>query len=348
MVPNYYKTLGLNSSATADEVRRAYRVLARRYHPDVNPEKGSDEKFKAISQAYEVLSNTDKRAKFDLEFDRQQRSHLQAELKAYQDAARRAGNIYHNNRPKHYGYQRRPNLRVDESETTKKPNSPALPFYHKVLQFISSLMRKDLKTLFPRGSGKSEILQQKHGQQVTANQILIIEVSISMIDALTGTKKTIEIGCDKQRRKISVRIPAGVRTGSVVRLRSRSHPNEDLILIMRIASHPFISILPKGLVIEIPITLNEAISGAQVVVPTLRKPATVTVPPGTQSGSEIRLKGEGLNQENGERGDLFVRLMIHVPESPDAVGLKEKAKELDLYYGAQLRQRLPKSVLEFR
>ncbi len=348
MRQNYYKTLGLNSSATADEIRRAYRILARRYHPDVNPEKGSDERFKEISQAYEILSNQDKRAKFDLELEGYQRSRLQAELRAYQEAANRAGNQYYSNRPKQYGYQRRPNLRATpKTDTTKQNESPITPRRNKVFSSISSLLKTDLKSLLGRKSKEPEILQQKRGQQVRANQISIIEVSVGLIDALTGTKKTIEIGSDKHLRKLSVRIPAGVRTGSVVRLRSKTVPNEDLILILRVASHPFLSILPKGLVVEIPITVNEAVSGARISVPTLKQPAVINIAPGTQSGTEVRLKGQGLRQEDGSIGDLFVRLMIHVPESSDAVGIKEKAEQLDLYYGAPLRQKLPKTLLEF-
>jgi DnaJ-class molecular chaperone len=167
-----------------------------------------------------------------------------------------------------------------------------------------------------------------------------------MHDAIFGVKKALEIPEPEGQRKVSVKIPAGVRSGSVIRLRAKNMPNEDLVLIVRVAAHPFLTIQARGLVAEIPITIQEAIVGAHISVPTLDEAVSIKIPPGSQSGSELRLKNRGLTLKDGTRGDLFVRLMIRVPETADAVGLKEKASELDAYYSNNVRQGLPKHLVE--
>jgi DnaJ-class molecular chaperone len=101
---------------------------------------------------------------------------------------------------------------------------------------------------------------------------------------------------------------------------------------------------PKGLVVEVPITVNEAIHGARIQVPGIDEPVIVTVEPGSQSGTEIRVKDRGVQHRDGLRGDLFVRLMVHIPEAVNAVGLKERSEALEAYYGTSLRKNLPKSV----
>ena len=101
--------------------------------------------------------------------------------------------------------------------------------------------------------------------------------------------------------------------------------------------------MPKGLIIEVPITVHEAVSGASFMVPTLDEPSTLKVAPGTQSGTEIRLKEKGIEGKDG-RGDLFIRIMIRIPEAIGAVGLDEKGAALDAYYESSVRQHLPKSI----
>jgi DnaJ-class molecular chaperone len=337
---NYYQILGVTTSATAHELRRAYRILARRYHPDVNPGKASEEKFKLIAEAYSVLSDKERRRQYDEQFERFVKSSVKEGFKAYQRQQQR--------RKKEEEYLRQAQQAADanrrRSETPRTPpvrEAPPSKAEGKNREFLISRLAKTLGRV--TGLRKKEETDNK---DTPLSKVSIIEVSLTIRDAILGIKKTIEISEPAGPRKVSVRIPPGVRTGSVVRLRGRSATNEELVLIIRVASHPFMSMQPRGIVVEVPITVNEAVSGASIVLPTLDEPAIVKVPAGTQSGHEIRLKGKGAQQRDGTKGDIFVRLMIKVPEAPEAAGLKDRAVGLEEYYGSPVRSGMPKTLLD--
>ena len=129
-------------------------------------------------------------------------------------------------------------------------------------------------------------------------------------------------------------------------MRAKSGSGEDLVIIVRVASHPSLSMQTRGLVAEVPISVNEAICGASVKLPSLDEPMVIKVPPGAQSGTEIRLKARGVQNKDGSRGDLIYRLMVKVPEAIIAVGIQDKARELEQYYESPVRQTLPKTLLE--
>jgi DnaJ-class molecular chaperone len=157
-------------------------------------------------------------------------------------------------------------------------------------------------------------------------------------------KKTVEIEEPAGTRKLSVAIPPGVRSGSVIRLRAKNSPTEELVLIVRVASHPFIAMQPRGIVVEVPVSVQEAVFGASITVPTLEDPVSIKIPPGTQSGQEVRLRERGVHHREGARGDIFYRILIAVPGSPEAVGLREKVGELEAYYGGGVRAGLPAAL----
>jgi len=337
---NHYLVLGLNSSATIDEIRRAYRVLARRYHPDVNPEISSTEKFKEISVAYKTLSDEKRRRQFDIELEKQERSSVNEKVKAYKDQQKKE-DLWKKTFKQAAEAQ---NTTRDRPTVGRRPY-PSKDFFglqeklDATLAFIKKTRRwmsKPIK-LFPQSSSANDIKN--------ISKISIIEVSITMKDAICGVKKTVEISEPEKMRKVSVRVPAGVRNGSVVRLRSKNAPGEDLVLIVRIASHPFLSMQTKGLIAEVPITVSEALSGASIKVPTLEEQVLVKIPENAQSGTELRLKGKGIPLKDGTRGDLFIRLMVRVPESSSALGLQDKANELSAYYETGVRQAFPQSLM---
>jgi DnaJ-class molecular chaperone len=183
-------------------------------------------------------------------------------------------------------------------------------------------------------------------QQSSVVKISVVEVSINIRDAIFGVRKAIEVTEPEGVRKISVHIPPGVRTGAVLHLRSKGQSSEDLVVVVRVAAHPILNMQPKGLVAEIPISVKEAIEGANISVPTLEDPIVIKLPPGSQSGSEIRLKGRGAPLKDGSKGDLFLRLLIKVPESTAGIGLREKAEALEAYYERPVRQTLPKNLVD--
>lgn len=360
---NYYEILGLNTSATFEEIRRAYRILARRYHPDVNPGKVSEEKFKVIAQAHRVLSDTEKRKAYDVDLEAYLRTRGSAGTHAYQRAQQR----YDGARKRFYEQKHQNFGKVEpagpeappEQELRKgKPRSeqhatPSLDVIKRQVQNFLKFLNKPVGAQ-PRKQARQraeasrppepEPKRERRAEPAGIVKISVVEVSVTIKDAIYGIRKTVEISEPEGARKVSVSIPPGVRNGSVVHLRSKTH--EDLVIIVRVAAHPFLSIQPKGLVAEIPVSVGEAISGASITVPTLDEPMVVKVPPASPSGTEIRLKERGIVHRDGSRGDLFIRLMIKVPDSSSAVGIKEKAGELDMYYGAPVRQNVPKTLLD--
>lgn len=321
---NYYEILGVNSSATPQELRRAYRILARRYHPDVNPGKASQEKFRLIASAYSTLNDPAKRRAYDLQ------------LESYIQANARAGHKIYEANQKNGAAASAAKKRSGRPDRKAKEGGERVPKTSGIWGQLFGIRRDRLKPEAPPS--------RQGGRSVT--KISILEVSVNIKDAIMGAKKTIEISEPDGPRKISIKIPSGVRNGSVIRLKGRTGLAEEIVLIVRVASHPFLSLHSKGLVVEIPISVNEAISGASITVPTLDEPMVIKIPPASQSGHEIRLKDRGILQRDGSRGDLFFRLMIKVPESADAIGIKEKAGELNSYYACPVRQSFPKALLE--
>lgn len=334
---NYYKILGLPSSATSEEIRRAYRILARRYHPDVNPGKSSEEKFKAIAAAYQILSDDEKRKNYDIEIEHIVARSARAKIRAYEDAFREAIK-----RESAKVRERDSKPTSNSSSKFPQPSAVLLPLKQSINTFINNAKNSfnSIATFPSRIFRRSRDF--KGGKKVT--KISLIEVSVTIQDAIKGVRRTIEIDEGEEIRKVSVRIPPGVRTGSVVRLRGTKDPFEEIVLIVRVAFHPYISIAPKGIVIEVPISVGEAINGAKISAPTLEDPTMITIPPGTQSGTEIRLVGQGISQKDSSRGDIFYKVMIKVPETPEAVGIKERASELESYYGAPVRHGFPTTI----
>lgn len=174
-----------------------------------------------------------------------------------------------------------------------------------------------------------------------------MEVSISVFEAIAGVRKTIEVAeKNGEMKKISVAIPSGVRQGSIVRLRSKENETEEIIIVIRVAHHPWLSMTHRGLTLEIPITVSEAISGAKVQVPSLGDPLLVTVEPCMQSGREVRLKGQGIPFADGTRGDLYIRFMIKVPTGAETSDTPAQLSALEALYQTPVREHLPKSIMD--
>lgn len=340
---NHYRTLGLSSSATADEIRRAYRILARRYHPDLNPGGKTEDKFKKIADAYHVLSDPERKRQFDIELEATERlsgrSHSTSSARLRREAGIR----------REFEKRKFQEFGKGAPEPEPPPRSNPQPQAARTSANKSRSERGALGGFLRRGytwwkqAGAKQALTPPSSRGPL--RISIIEVSVTVRDAIFGMKKTVEIEEPNGNRKISVSIPAGVRNGSVVRLRARNNPQEEIVLIVRVANHPFISIQAKGVVIEIPVTVQEALLGASITVPTFEEPMTLRIAPASQSGTELRAKERGVRYRDGSRGDLFYRLMIRAPDAPEAVGLREKVQALEAYYGTAVRSTLPASLV---
>lgn len=344
---DHYKTLGISSAATREEIRRAYRVLARRYHPDVNPGKATEEKFRQISAAYEVLSDPERRKQYDDEREVQE-SFSSAFDKAHQAYRKQQAAVKSASKPKP----------PPQQTTRPRPQAPPQPAPHpqpepKVAKVSPkpkptrfSTLRKSLESSISRAKNILTKSPPQRPSRPTISSLALMEVSISVFEAIAGARKTVEVTeKNGEVKKVSVVIPAGVRQGSVVRMRGKDS-SEELIIVIRVAHHPWLSISHRGLTIEVPITISEALSGAKIQIPSLGDPLLVTVQPGVQSGTEVRLKGQGIPLSDGTRGDLFMRFLIKLPTVGDSSESSKAVAELEALYTLPVREHLPRSIME--
>jgi DnaJ-class molecular chaperone len=346
---SFYDILGVSNAATAEEIRRAYRVLARRYHPDVNPGRSSEERFKEIANAYATLSDAGKRRAYDAELGKRLQESVHSTFNkahtAYKQAQKASGPTRSST-----SAASRPQPTDNATRRTAPRPSAAKRVADSEITKIARLSRDTFKSI--QDTVQKKLLRKQRAAQPTQPHLSIVEVSLNVVEAIRGVKKTIEtVDGEGEQRKISVVIPPGAQPGSIIRFRRKDAPHEEVVLIMRVASHPFLSISHRGLTIEVPISVSESVAGARVQIPTLGEPVSVTIEPGTQSGHEVRLKEQGVLYRDGTRGDLIARFMVKTPElaeipKSEGAKLKEKALELDACYAKGVRSSLPRSILQ--
>jgi curved DNA-binding protein len=319
-----YRTLGLKRSATTDEIRRAFRILARRYHPDVNPGASSSEKFAAISEAYQVLIDPTLKRAYDGELETssnfaraEQRAREYAANQARADASRKAP----------------PNGSTSKGRSTSaaKPRSPNGP----------------IATAFRRSKELAQFVATSLFKRSRSRSLVVVEVSVSMREALNGAKKSVELPGDTpgRPRKISLNIPPGSRNGSILQLRSKQSERDEVLVIFRVAPHPWIAVEARGVVASLTLSLQEALSGATVIVPTFDEQVGLRIPPNTSSGQEFRLRGKGVFYLDGTRGDLFFKTEIKLPQ--DAAAAESLTRSIaDLPREKELRAYFPKGLGE--
>ena len=292
---DFYKTLGVSREASADEIKKAYKKLARKHHPDVKPgDKEAAEKFKQIQEAYSVLSDTEKRAQYD----------------RYGTAFQGAG---------------RGPFTGTWTGNTGRGRGGAGPID---LGDLFGGGEIDLGDLFAGafGGGGSARAGRQRSARPSKGEDVTYEVEVPFHVAAQGGNHSIQLQRGSETERLNVKIPAGVETGSVVRLTGQGNtgqaggPAGDLLLKVRVAAHPWFRREGKNILIDVPVTPSEAALGAKVDVPTLAGGnVTVTVPPGTSSGRKLRLRGKGVAAtKSGSPGDQLVEIKIVVPETLDA------------------------------
>jgi curved DNA-binding protein len=278
---DYYEVLGVPRTATADEIKQAYRKLARRHHPDLQPaaeRTRAAERFKEINEAYEVLSDADKRARYDA---------LGAGYKSGTDFTPPPGG---------------------EWRTTTAPGE-----WQEASDFSDFFA-----ALFGRPRGRAG----RDGGRVTLpGHDVEAELSVSLLDLLRGGRRRITV---EGGRTLDVEIPAGVRDGTVLRLAGRGAagvgggPPGDLYLRLRLTPDPRYRVVGDDLEMDLPLWPWQAVLGGEVKIDTPDGPVTLRVPPGTQSGRRLRLRGRGLPRPDAHRGDLHAVARVVVPEQPSA------------------------------
>ncbi len=283
---DYYETLGIPRTASADEIKAAFRKMARKWHPDVNPgDRRSEDRFKEINEAYEVLSDPKKRRLYD------QLGHNW-----------KAGSEF--TPPPDWQ-----NIRIDFGEPETAPGMGGFSDF--------------FETLFGdlRGRGRRTGGRAPGAWGSFRGADLETEIGVTLEEAHRGVTRKITV---KDGRALEVKIPAGVRQGSVIRLAGQGEPGSngknhgDLYIRVRLEPHPVFTVANDDITVQVPIAPWEAVLGAKIQVPTLEGSVEMTVPPGSQNGQRLRLRGLGLNRRRGGRGDEFAQLQIVVPPNPSA------------------------------
>ncbi len=294
---DYYKILGVDKDADIKTIKKAYRELARRYHPDANPgNREAEEKFKEISEAYEVLSDPEKRKRYD---------ELGSNWENY-DFSRFAGGFGRWQEAGPGGFR----------VSFESPHYGGFSDFFKM--FFGDLDPfTDAGFFWGKRWSSGTGFETERGASARAWPVSGVEapLELTLEEAYAGVEK--EILADGRRLK--VKIPPGVRDGYKVRLRRGSGPaGGDIYLVVKLKEHPLFKVLDGGdLECEVPLFPHEAVLGASVEIPSLKGPVTLKIPPATQSGKVFRLRGLGLpSPGGGSPGNLLVKVKVVIPESP--------------------------------
>ncbi|MCF6509362.1 J domain-containing protein [Blastococcus sp. MG754426] len=313
---DYYAALGVGRGASAEEIQRAYRKLARQYHPDVNKDPGAEEKFKEVSEAYDVLSDPETRRRYDAfgpDF-RQVPEGVDPETwrRARAGAAAGAGA---GARPGPGWSSGWPGGSDGEQVWVGGTGFGSGGFGEGIdLDDLLGGMFSGRTAGRRGGAGRA---RQGWGQVSGADQEAELELSVE--DAYSGGRRSLTLSGPDGPRTLEVNIPAGVTDGQRIRLGAQGGqgsggaPNGDLYLVVRLASHPRYRVEGRDLYVDLPLAPWEAALGTSVAIDTPGGEAKVKVPAGTSSGRRLRLRGRGLPNPRGTAGDLYAEARIVVP-----------------------------------
>lgn len=292
---DYYKILGVEPTADDKTIKTAYRKLARKYHPDVSKEPGAEDKFKEASEAYEALSDPEKRAEYD-------------DIRKYGQQGR---------------FQPPPGWQG-------RGGQGAGPGFGGNSGFEGGDFSDFFSSIFGNRGGPQGGQARSPGRR---GQDVEMELAVSLEETLSTESKKISFkvpqhSANGQRmadvtKNLNVKIPAGVADGERIRLKGQGAPgiagaeNGDLFLIIRLAPHPTFEVEGHDLVITVPLSPWEAALGTKVAMPTLTSKISLTIRPDSQNGQRLRVKGNGLLNKQGVRGDLYAQLKIVMPKATD-------------------------------
>ena len=365
-----YAALGVPRTASAAEIKKAYRKLARKHHPDVNPgKKDAEERFKAISEAYDILGDDGKRKLYDEFGMAGVQSGFDADkMRAYRDQARAwesgaAGGGGQSGFGNYSSFEDvfgdifgESNLR----ETPTRGNDVESEFeigFLDALRGLSTTISIQRPELCPTcdGSGADPAAAMTCPECNGKGRVRVGQGPVAFMRTCPrchGAGKISERPCPTcggsgQRvttERLNVHIPAGVDTGSRVRVAGKGSPGiagappGDLMIRVKVRPHPLLERREHDLYMDLPVTVGEAMLGAAIDVPTADGTVRVRVPAGSQAGRQLRVRGRGAPHVRGsERGDLYLKLVVHVPQS-ESPAAAEAVKALDAAYGHSPRE----------
>ena len=296
MATNYYELLGVARDASDKDIRQAYRKLARQYHPDVNPgDSSAEETFKQINEAHGVLSDADKRSKYDKYGDRWMHADELEQSEARARGGGRGG----------FNFYTRGDFDGNRGSTFDFGN------------FGSGDLFDDLFTNY----GSERSVRRQPAAEYPAE--------VTLAEAAEGATRMVNL---PDGRRLEVKIPAGVDTGSRVHIPAGSGGDGDFYLAVTVMPHPRFERKGKDLYSELEVPVEDLVLGSEVTVPTLKGKLALTIPPGTQNGRRFRMAGQGLPELNksGGKGSLYTTVKAVLPSNPgpEEEELYRKLKEL--------------------
>lgn len=359
---DYYEVLGISKDASKEEIRKAYRKLAMKYHPDKNPDKSAEDKFKEASEAYEVLSDAEKRSRYDqyghagLEGAFGQGGFGMGDFTHFEDISDifgdGLGSIFENLFGGSFGRSRSTGSRRNRGEDMQLSLSLSL---EEIAKGVTKKIKINIKDTCPacNGSGsadgKSKTCPQCNGRgQVmqTSRSLFGHMQTVVTCPTCHGQGKIIENKCTKchgegrisKAKTVEINIPAGVSEGQYIRMRGEGNRGKlgglagDILVHIKEKEHPRFFREEANLKLKYPISIAQAVLGCEIKVETLSGKVKMKIPSGTQSGKTFRLKGQGLPFVNSSyTGDLFVEIVVVIPKklSKDEKQLYEKLAEIE-------------------
>jgi DnaJ-class molecular chaperone len=280
-----YEVLGVKKDASPDEIRKAYRKLAKELHPDLNPGKPEAEaRFKSVTAAYDILSDAEKRARYDRgEIDETGAERPRYSYRPYAEGAQ--------------GWKYQPQGEINPEDL------------------------EDLFAMFGRGRGARGTGERAGAGFAMPGPDRQFALTIDFVEAATGGRKRIALSPGEW---LDVTIPPGIEQDQVLRLKGKGGPGfgggppGDALIEVHVAPHPFFRREGDDIHLELPVSLAEAVLGARVPVPTVTGPVTMTIPKGSDTGTRLRLRGKGIHRRGHNAGDQYVTLKVVIGASGDA------------------------------
>ncbi|HHW70858.1 MAG TPA: J domain-containing protein [Clostridiales bacterium] len=308
---DYYKILGVSRDATQDDIKRAYRKLAKKYHPDLNPnDKEAEKRFKEINEAYQVLGDEEKRKKYDAfgnNFNFRDGAHFD---------------------PSQYGWSRRTYRTTSDRGFSDFFN---MFFGEDAIDFDSIFRDFTVGQSGYSGFGANSY-DDFRGDSYTPSRDLEVDMNIDIFLAQRGGERILSLRRPNgQLKRIKVKIPAGILDGDKIRLKGQGEGGGDLIITVHIEDSRGFKLNGRDIEKEVYIQPWEAALGTKLIVETLDgQKISIRIPPNTSSGKRFRIPGKGYKDRKGNVGDMYVKIMIEIPKylSPEERDLYKKLKEL--------------------
>lgn len=292
MADDYYDILGVSRNASDQEIQKAYRARARKLHPDMNPDdKSAKEKFQKLQTAYDTLADPDKRKMYDA-------YGANYEHVAAGGGGQGPGGFHFRGRPGDFDQAEFSHIFGDQGDMGG--------FADFFQQFTGGGRRGRAGGAPRRGADMTHELQVPFKTAITGGEAHVT------VQRPSGKVET-----------IAVKVPAGIEDGKKIRLRGQGQPSQsggpagDIIVTIRVASHPYFRRRGNDLIVTLPVTVGEAAAGAKIDLPTPKGKITLTVPPGSSSGKKLRVRGHGVQPAGKPAGDLYAEVQIQLPEKID-------------------------------